>query len=465
MPESRIFVSRGLKPHFMKSPAFSTLYRLLSFVLVLAFLAGCSNKDWKNKADDPALMHATLKAITDRIVFDIFSPPVASRIYAYISVATYETARHSDSTLVSLSGQLKGLGALPQPEPGKEYQFNVAAVQALYRTGKALVFSEEDLDVFYDSLSREIRESGIPSDVLNRSIAYGDSVSAAVLKWAAGDNYRQTRSFPKYTILRDESTWKPTPPAYMDAVEPHWSEIRPFVMDSAAQFRPEPPKAFSTDKNSEFYRLALEVHDIVASLTPEQKEIASFWDCNPFMMNVNGHVMFANKKISPGGHWMNITSQVCTSKQLSPAKSAEAYVRVSIGLADAFISCWEEKYRSKLIRPESYINQHIDEDWVPYLQTPPFPEHTSGHSTISGSAAAVLTDLFGDGFAFSDSTETEFGIPVRKFSSFRAAAEEASVSRLYGGIHYRHALDVGLANGIRIGEFVVSRVRTRATRQ
>ncbi|MFM7328081.1 MAG: phosphatidic acid phosphatase, partial [Bacteroidota bacterium] len=317
---------------------------ILPYIIVLAAAVGCTTGDWRKQSEDPAFLHATLKAITDRIVFDIFSPPVASRIYAYTTIATYETVRHADSTLVTLSGQLNGLGPLPQPEPGKEYQFNIAAVQAMYRTGKALVFSEEDLDKFYDSLSGEIRKTGIPRDVLERSLAFGDSVSAAVLRWSSTDHYKQTRSFPKYTIQRDESTWKPTPPAYMDAVEPHWNMIRPFVLDSASQFRPSPPIPFSTTRNSDFYNLALEVRDIVANLTPEQKEIASFWDCNPFMMNVNGHVMFANKKISPGGHWINITAQVCRSLELSPARSSEAYVRVSVALADAFISCWDEKY-------------------------------------------------------------------------------------------------------------------------
>ena len=445
----------------MKSIATRFLGFSLPVVFFLILFSGCTKGDWKKSAGDPVLMHATLKAITDRIVFDIFSPPVASRIYAYATVATYEAARHSDSTLVTLSGQLNGLGELPQPEPGKEYQFNVAAIQAMYRIGKTLVFSEEDLDVFYDSLSREISETGIPAEVLQRSIAFGDSVSAAVLRWSAQDNYKQTRSFPKYTILRDESTWKPTPPAYMDAVEPHWNKIRPFVMDSAGQFRPEPPVPFSAEKGSDFYRNALEVRDIVAGLTPEQKEIASFWDCNPFMMNVNGHVMFANKKISPGGHWINITAQVCRTQNSSTARSAEAYVRVAVSLADAFISCWDEKYRSKLIRPETYINQYIDPNWVPILQTPPFPEYTSGHSTISGSASVALTDLFGDNFAFSDSTETEFGLPVRSFTSFAQAADEASVSRLYGGIHYRPALNEGIANGRKIGRFIGDRIKTR----
>ena len=436
----------------------------LFVLLVMSILiSSCSDdRKWVVKVENPEYLHRTMKAITDRIVFDIFSPPVASRIYTYASVAAYEAGRHGDSTLVSLSGQLNGLGKLPQPEAGKEYAFALAAHQALYRTGKALIFSEDVLQEYYDSVSAQIRDSGIPSDVYERSIAFGDSVSAAVLKWASGDNYKQTRSFPKYTIMNDEYSWKPTPPAYMDAVEPHWNKIRPFVMDSASQFRPSPPVPFSKDKGSAFHKLAMEVYEIRNRITPEQKWIASFWDCNPFMMNVNGHVMFANKKISPGGHWINIAGNAARKQKTTAARSVEAYVLVSLALADGFISSWDEKYRSKLIRPETYINQYIDENWVPVLQTPPFPEHTSGHSTISGSAATVLTGLFGENHAFTDSTEMEFGIEPRTFPSFQAAADEASISRLYGGIHYRTALDEGIKMGRQVGAHVLEKVRTRA---
>jgi len=184
----------------------------------------------------------------------------------------------------------------------------------------------------------------------------------------------------------------------MDAVEPHWDEIRTFVIDSAQQFKPVPPTPFSRDKSSQFYKDAFLVYETGKNLTEEQRAIASFWDCNPFVMNVKGHVMFATKKISPGGHWINITRLACTVTKADMVKSAEAYARVSLSLADAFISCWEEKYRSKLVRPETYINQNINEDWVPLLQTPPFPEYTSGHSVISSSAATALTGLFGDNF-------------------------------------------------------------------
>ncbi len=172
----------------------------------------------------------------------------------------------------------------------------------------------------------------------------------------------------------------------MRAVEPHWNKIRTFLMDSAQQFKPLPPTIFSADKESQFYKEALAVRDIGMNLSNEQKEIASFWDCNPFKMNVNGHVMYASKKISPGGHWMNITRLACQKAGASPVQSVEAYACLAITIADAFISCWDEKYRSLVIRPETYINKYIDGAWMPLLQTPPFPEYTSGHSVLSSAA-------------------------------------------------------------------------------
>lgn len=197
------------------------------------------------------------------------------------------------------------------------------------------------------------------------------------------------------------------------------------------------------------------------NLSNEQKEIAGFWDCNPFKMNVNGHVMYASKKISPGGHWMNITRLACQKAGASPVQSIEAYACLAITIADAFISCWDEKYRSLVIRPETYINKYIDGAWMPLLQTPPFPEYTSGHSVLSSASAVMLTKIFGDNFSFADSTEVEFGIPVRQFTSFTQAAEEAAISRFYGGIHYIPSINNGLDEGRKIGVFMTNKLKTK----
>ncbi len=443
----------------MKSFSMKSFACLIAFILVVA--CGGNNTEYQTKANKPEFLHRTMKAITDRIVHDIFSPPVASRIYTYSSVAAYEAIIHQDKNYQSLAGQLNGLTEVPKPDPGLEYCFPLASTQAMIKVGRTLIFSEEDFDKFTSEIYAEFQQTGIPSDVYDRSIAYGDQVAAHILEWSSKDNYKQSRSFPKYSIENNPGTWKPTPPAYMDAVEPHWNKIRTFVLDSAAQFKPAPPTPFSIDKKSQFYQEANDVYLTGKNMTEEQRAIASFWDCNPFAMNVRGHVMFATKKISPGGHWINITRHVCENSKVNMVGSAEAYVRVSLSLVDGFISCWDEKYRSRVIRPETYINQHIDEEWIPVLQTPPFPEYTSGHSVISSSASVALTRLFGDNYVFTDSTELEFGMPARSFKSFYQAAEEAGISRFYGGIHYKPAIEFGAKQGKSIGELIADRVKTK----
>ena len=427
----------------------------------LLFSCSGDNNEWRTKVNQPEFLHRSVKQVTDVIVHDIFSPPVAARIYTYMSIAGYEAAIHQDEKYVTLAGQLKGLEPVPKPEEGVEYCYQLASVQAMLKVGRTLVFSEDKMDGFYEKIMQEFKDTDIPDEVYERSIAYGIQVADHIIAWSGKDNYKQSRSFPKYSILDDPATWKPTPPAYMDAVEPHWNKIRTFGIDSAAQFKPKPPTPFSIGKESPFYKEAMEVYTIGKNLTQEQREIASFWDCNPFVMNVKGHVMFATKKISPGGHWMNITHVACAKAKANFVQSAEAYVRVSMALFDGFVSCWDEKYRSKLIRPETYINQYIDENWVPLLQTPPFPEYTSGHSVISGSAAVTLTKLFGENFSFTDSTEIEFGLTSRTFKSFEEACDEAAISRMYGGIHYRPAFENGLTEGKAVGAYILSKVKTR----
>ncbi|MGB5664583.1 vanadium-dependent haloperoxidase, partial [Eudoraea sp.] len=335
----------------------------------------------------------------------------------------------------------------------------LAALVAHMDVSSRVIFSEEQLAIFRDSLytiweSKNARE-------FNASKEYGMQVAEHIAKWMNGDNYNQTRTMPKFTVDTDDpSRWQPTPPAYMDGIEPHWNKIRPFVIDSANQFIPTPPPPFSMEEGSEFYKEVKEVYDISVEITDkgdasEEIAIAQFWDCNPYVSVTRGHLMFATKKISPGAHWIGITKIAAKKTNSDFNKTVYAYTKTSMAIADAFISCWDEKYRSNLIRPETLINEHIDENWKPVLQTPPFPEYTSGHSVVSGAAATALTEIFGDNFDFADDTEVAYGLPVRSFNSFNEAADEAAISRMYGGIHYRKAVAVGVKQGRDLGKFVL----------
>ena len=235
------------------------------------------------------------------------------------------------------------------------------------------------------------------------------------------------------------------------------------VLDSAAQFKPKNHPKFSLEPGSAFYKELKEVYDISEEITAsgdksEEVEIAQYWDCNPYVSVTRGHLMFATKKITPGAHWMGIAKIACKQADADLNKTIYAYTKTSIALFDGFINCWAEKYRSNLVRPETLINKHIDENWEPILQTPPFPEYTSGHSVVSNAAATVLTDVFGDEFAFLDDTEMAYGLPARSFASFDAAAKEAAISRMYGGIHYRAAVENGIDQGKSVGGLVIEKL-------
>ncbi len=397
------------------------------------------------------------------MVHDIFSPPVASRVFAYPDIAAYEIIAENNPEYKSLRGQIKHLGSIPKPDPSKDVNYQLSALIAHINMSKLLIFSEDRLSVYQDSLYKVW--GGINPKQFEDSKAYAIEVSEFITKWMNGDNYSQTRTMPKFSVnSQEEGRWQPTPPSYMDGLEPHWNKIRPFVLDSASQFKPIPPPKFSMDETSDFYKELKEVYDIRNKMSVEGDEsnevqIAKFWDCNPYVSVTRGHLMFATKKITPGAHWMLIAKIACKNENANFDKTVYANTKTAIGIADAFISCWDEKYRSNLVRPETLINKYLDDEWKPVLQTPPFPEYTSGHSVVSGSASTVLTEIFGDNFNFSDDSELRYGLPIRNYTSFNQAAQEAAISRMYGGIHYRAAVEVGIGQGINVGNLVNEKLK------
>lgn len=398
------------------------------------------------------LLHEAIDVVTWAMIESITSPPVSSRTYSYASIAAYEVLRSGEPGYRSLAGQVNELTPLPEPE-GKEH-LPLAGLHAFLTVAEALVFKPEPVAAEREELVAQARAERIDEEVIEASLHYGEAVAAHVLAWAAEDGIKAARAAPRLEIQREPGLWIPTPPAYMDPVEPNWGTIRPFALDSPDQFRPIPPVPYDMTEGSEFYDLMMEVYDAGEQLTPEQREIAAFWDCNPFALESIGHMMVAAKKMSPGGHWIGIARIVLRDLDASLLRSAEAYARVGMATSDGFISSWDEKYHSVRVRPVTVIQELIDPEWMPVLQTPPFPEYTSGHSVISMAAAEVLTAMFGDQVNYVDDTEVPFGLPTRSFKSFYQAAQEAAISRLYGGIHYRDAIDVGMLQGSQVGKMV-----------
>jgi hypothetical protein len=434
------------------------------FVLVVwtCLLASCTTEEKRKasifKPDNPEVLHATVKKLTDVIVYDIFSPPVASRIYAYTSLAAYEAIRFQDpKQYPSFATKLNGFPAIPQPDSGKTYDYTLAGIKALMTVAQKVTFSIDTLKVFEQKLMENYGQV-LTKEVFDRSVLFGEEMGKAILARSTQDNYKQTRGFARYTVTESEGKWRPTPPDYMDATEPYWNTILPLALDSTSQCRPPKPLEYSTDQQSPFYQEYKLVFDTGRNITEEQREIARFWDDNPFVSHHTGHATFATKKMTPGGHWMAIASLAARQSKADIIKSAQTYALTASSLFDGFISCWEEKYRSQFIRPVTVIHQQLDEQWEPFLQTPPFPEYTSGHGVISSSAATALTYLYGDNFAFTDTTEIEYGMGKRSFTSFNQAAMEASISRLYGGIHFKFTCLISAEQGKKVGQQLLTRV-------
>jgi hypothetical protein len=414
---------------------------------------GCNRANKIKMLSDEEVLHQNVDQLTQLIIYDAFSPPVASRIYGYTALAAFEALRFKDKKYRSIAEQMPGFKVMPKPQHGKDYDYTLAASKAFFTVAYKVTFSIDTLKKYEDKVFAMYR-SNLNDSTYSRSIAFGEKIGMAVLARANNDGYAKSRGKVRFLGSNDDGKWRPTPPDYLEGVEWCWGTQQLFVLKTPDDFRLPPPPFFSKDKKSEYFKQALAVYNQSKTLTPDQLEIAKFWDDNPFVIMHNGHTTFATKKITPGGHWIGITAIACKKSGADAVKSAQAYALTSIALYDAFISCWQVKYSTKYIRPITVINQSIDPNWLSLLQTPPFPEYPSGHSAISGSAAVMLTHIFGDHFDYMDTSDLKYIGIQRHFTSFLQAADETSVSRYYGGIHFRNSVDQGAVQGRQIGNYI-----------
>jgi hypothetical protein len=433
--------------------------RIIVFILVLPFIAVQLLARNKNIPGAAGYIKA-LKKVTGIMVNDVTSPVAAGRYYAYITLAAYEVQSLFNTVQYpSMAGNINQFKKIQvDGQIVKLSNASLATILSIYKTGEKLLPSGYILKKEIDAVARLFKKDSKAQQLYKNSAALVDEVVKQLMEYAKADGFIKLNTMPRYTPKSGDGYWQPTAPSFMAPIEPHWNSLRTFIIDSAQQFKAALPAPYDTTANSSFYTQLKEVYDIVKREDKREQAMAMFWDCNPFAMQQIGHVEFGIKKISPGGHWIGITGIACKKKKFSIGKTAFVHALVSIAIADAFIACWDEKYRSNRVRPETAIQKLIDRRWHPLLQTPPFPEYVSGHSVISTAAAITLTKIFGKNFSFADDTELEFELPVRKYTSFMQAAEQAAISRLYGGIHYRDAIDEGMRQGKKVGEFLINKL-------
>lgn len=434
---------------------FFNLPARLHFSILLSVVVGGVNTGKAQTREQT--LHNLNSLLVNVVMDDLFPPPIASRIYTYPNIAFYECIRYENNDLPPLYGKLNGLPQMPKPLKNNNTDYFLAAVVAYTQVAKTLVGSEYRIEdwrmAFLDSVKKNTDTS-----FYTNSVQYGQQVAEAIINWLKKDYYLESRGLMRHVTATKPGNWQPTPIDFVQGLEPNWGKLRPITLQSAGQFSPKVKLVYSMSKQSVFYKNVLQVYTIAKNLDSAKTAIAWYWDDNPNISIEDGHFNYYVHKISPGGHWIMITRQACIEKNIAVSKASQAYTLVSIALFDAFISCWHEKYKTDLIRPVTIINRHIDEKWEPLIQTPPFPEFTSGHAVISNASAVVLTKLLGDNYSFTDNTEIPFGIQPRRFTSFLKAAEETAWSRVYGGIHYPETARISIKQGKEIGEYVVKKL-------
>ena len=415
-----------------------------------------------NAQNKEKILHQLNTLLINTVMTDNFSPIVSSRIYVYPNIAFYECIRNDDPELSSLAGKLNGLNKLPAPPANGKIDNFIAACISFSHVAQTLVGSEYKFSdwrkTFADSLFLHT-----DSVIAQKSILFGRTIADSIIAWTKRDNYLKSRGLTRYVYSTAPGAWQPTPLDYAQALEPYWNIIRPMTLKSASQFSPKEKLVYSKSKTSMFYKTVMETYNIGKNLDTAQKATALYWDDNPNVSVNIGHLNYFIHKVSPGGHWVLIGQQACIQKNIPVTKAAQVYALTTIALFDAFISCWDEKFKGNLIRPITIINRLIDKNWTPYIQTPPFPEFTSGHSVVSDAAAVVLTGLLGENFEFTDEIEIQFGNNARHFKSFLDAAYESTWSRVYGGIHYPETARISIIQGKEIGAHVLKILFPSAT--
>ncbi|MBK8022157.1 MAG: vanadium-dependent haloperoxidase [Chloroflexi bacterium] len=431
---------------------------LLLVLMVFAPITVTAQADSPLTSDlDPAPVVQWVELLRQRIWAEGTNPALSARIYGYVGVTIYESLIPGMPEFRSLVYQANGLPDLPYWDEDELYDWLSTTNAALHTVITGLMFeaSAETREAF-DALREaqaEARRAEVGDEIVARSLVYGEELGAGLLDWIANDNYKSARQAASEYVLptaeewglveADDYVYVQTNPD-MPLVEPGFGTVRTIGLENRYECIVDNNLYFSTDPESAYYQQAMEVFETSNNLTADQREMAEFWIDTP------------GDSSTPAGHWMSIANQLVEQLDLTLDRAAMMYGMLGMVLHDSFVVGFGIKYETLTMRPQTYINRFISRRWQSYLATPQFPEYPSNHSIVSAAAADMLTSLF-DIVPFTDMTAAESLGLVRSFLSFEHAADEAAMSRLYGGIHYRTAIE----NGKRIGRCIAEKTLER----
>ena len=424
---------------------------VITCVLLIGTL-GCEQKAKREITAEE--LHAWNIALQDGIINDFFSPPVAGRMYTYPNLIVYTILTDGKNEIVP---HLKNF---PTIEKTDDKLKNAVALYSFYNVGKKMVYSFNYLDDYLKVFDSTLHEKGFSSGDISAAKSKAEEISQTFLEWVNHDGYKESRSDTKFKLSGKPGAWKPTPPDYADALEPNWEKIRTFFIDSSSQFTAKyKPYPFDVkNQESPYYKELKEVQDQVDTTTVNQLATAKYWDCNPLAPQHSSHITFAEKKLTPGGHWLSIGRSISKQNKDNLLSAAKMYAQVALSINDGFIACWDAKYHYDYIRPVTAIQENWKSNWNTLILTPNFPEYPSGHSVVSGVASTVLASIYGDQTKFIDNAEEPFGMAPREFNSLTEACDQAAMSRFWAGIHYKKAILDGAVMGREIGDVITSKL-------
>ena len=437
------------------------LNRVSLAIIAFAFLPACKKQDSNPSAIPDAQNYSSKVAVEWMNTFrsgvqsEGKNQPQASRIYAYAAIGLYQAVQPGMAGYKSLQGQVSGLTNLPQAGSFGKLDYTICANEALYQVYANIYGSlQASTSTMIESLHQKyIDEAAGKSsqEVIANSISFGKMIAAAVIQRANSDNFANTRTLT-YVVPTNEanvSFWTPTGSS-TSPTEPYWGTLASFSLDNNSACNIPSSVPFSTIPGSPFYMQTYELLNAVSSATTAQRDIALWWSDE------------AGTTSTPSGHWVSIAGIVATQKNIDLGKAAEMYALLNMSMADAFISSWNAKYKINLLRPVSYIRTYFPGyyNWSSLINTPPSPEYPSGHSVSSAAAANMLTKIFGD-VAFTDDTNAALGMSSHTYNSFTEAANEAGISSLYGGVHFRDAIVNGLAQGKEVSKTMSAKIQLR----
>ncbi len=434
------------------------MYKRLSLHIILFVVVLVGSKLFaqsKNELIEKSIVNAWVKeclVLTQNCVG--FSPPVSARALAYFSINLHEASVDILPGTTSMSGKLNGFKRTVYPDKNKTYILSQVLNTSAYTMAKLLYenMPEENIiriEALKDSIDKQIKPKNSKKIILS-SNEYAVLLTTEIFEWSKLDGGHQgfQRNFPKeFNPVVCDSCWTRTPSSFLPSMLPYWGENRLMIASNAHVDYTMQPIRFSTDTSSVMYKHNFEILTLTKARNKEHEIIAEYWDDSPGYSR------------TPSGHIYSVTEQLTKIKNVGLNEILRLYAVLGVALNDAFILCWKYKYEYNVLRPTTYIQRYMDKSFNSFIGTPPFPEFPSGHSFQSGAAEPVLIFFFTNDIEFTDSTQVQrkdiVGTP-RTYSKISDMINEISISRMYGGIHYRYTLDETLKYGRLLGNNTIN---------